>query len=130
MALDDIDGLFTEEKLRELFPAERADGFFDALFGDASEGSYDIKLAYKGSRADALLFELHLLERPGKCLACNLTYGLPEVFSRHPVINIKGVVAEVETLLGGKAKCSGWELGNTISQSKSRHIIPLIIKLG
>ncbi len=52
-----------------------------------------------------LHFDLQLKERPGKCLACNVTYGLPQVFTRHPVIDLKGVVREIETLLNGSAKC-------------------------
>ena len=34
--------IFSRTTLRELFPQERTDAFFDALFGDASEGAYDI----------------------------------------------------------------------------------------
>ena len=83
--------VFTDDKLQVIFPKDRADAFFDALFGDAEEGSYDIGLGYAGGTADALNFELRLTQRPGKCLACNLTYGLPQVFSRHPVINVQGI---------------------------------------
>jgi hypothetical protein len=123
---------FTEETLTAIFPAERSDAFFDALFGDAEEGAYDIRLVFKGlgSEGKTLLFELELHERPGKCLACNLTHGLPEVFSRHPVINIKGIVQEIDRLLGDSASCAGWKLGTTRSVSRNLHTIPLTVSIG
>jgi hypothetical protein len=131
MANDTFASLFTKDTLARLFPPTRADQFFDALFGDANEGAYDIKLAYQGhdQGTDQLRFELTLVERPGRCLACNLTYGLPEVFSRHPIINIKGLVTEVDTLLGAAATCTTWKLGTTQTTSKSIHTIPLTIHL-
>ena len=49
--------------------------------------------------------ELRLHERPNRCLACNLTQGLPQVFSRHPIINVKGIVKEIEKLLGAGHRC-------------------------
>jgi len=121
--------LFSTEALRTLFPAERADQFFEALFGDAEEGAYDISLAFAGQSGNTLNFTLELHERPGRCLACNLTYGLPEVFGRHPVINIKGLVEEINTLLAGKATCTGWKLGATHSVSKKLHTIPLTVSI-
>ncbi|HET97948.1 MAG TPA: pancreas/duodenum homeobox protein 1 [Desulfurivibrio alkaliphilus] len=123
--------LLNEETLAALFPAERADQFFDALFGDAAEGSYDIKLSLEryDSATHTLQLALELHERPGKCLACNLTYGLPEVFSRHPVINIKGLVEAIDQLLGERAHCKEWRLGGTRESSKALHIIPLIITM-
>jgi hypothetical protein len=124
--------LFTEDKLAELLPPNRADEFFDALLGDASEGAFDIKLRFKeyNPTDKTLQFILELHERPGKCLACNLTYGLPEVFSRHPLLNIKGLVARIDELLGSEASCTNWRLGQTRQASKSLHQIPLIITLG
>ena len=41
-----LKSLFPDEVLVELFPEERSNDFFEALFGDASEGAYDIKLRY------------------------------------------------------------------------------------
>ena len=122
--------LFTKEVLTRLFPASRADQFFDAMFGDAAEGAYDIKLTFKGHNAAAktLLFDLELHERPGKCLACNLTYGLPEVFSRHPLINLKGLVAEIASLCGNST-VKEWRLGTTRQVSKALHAVPLTINL-
>jgi len=123
--------LFTDQVLVELFPPERTNDFFEALFGDANEGAYDIKLRYSGydNSTGTLRFNLDLLERPGACLVCSLTYGLPEVFSRHPIINIKGLVGEIGKRLEGKAACADWKLGTTVQQEKSRHSIPLLITL-
>lgn len=110
-----------------LFPKDRADSFFEAIFGDASEGSYDISLEFKTQTRDRLEFEFHLKQRPGKCLACNLTYGLPTVFSRHPVIAVKQLVEEIVGLVEGQARNSLWQLGNTREISGKLHTIPLII---
>ncbi|MFZ1984066.1 MAG: pancreas/duodenum homeobox protein 1 [Desulfatitalea sp.] len=119
--------LFTPEKLRALFPAERADRFFDALLGDPKEGAYDIRLAYEGFRAGQLHFALELHQRPRKCLACNLTYGLPVVFSRHPIIDIQGLVDQIALLLNDRGRCTGWKLGATREQSRQLHVVPLLI---
>jgi hypothetical protein len=129
--MDNLNEIFTDDALKKLFPAQRADDFFEALFGDAGEGSYDIALSFSGynKRTNSLIFNLDLHERPGCCLACNLTYGLPEVFSRHPVINIKGLVADIEKKLDGKVQCVEWKLGTTVQQEKSLHSIPLHIIL-
>jgi hypothetical protein len=129
--MDSVQEIFTDDVLRELFPARRADDFFEALFGDAGEGAYDISLVFTGynEQANTLHFNLNLHERPGCCLACNLTYGLPEVFSRHPVINISGLVADIEKKLDGRARCVDWKLGTTVQQAKSLHSIPLNIIL-
>ena len=124
-----IDALFTTDALMKMFPKERSDDFFDALFGDASEGSYDIELAYAGTNGSNLIMELKLHERPGCCLACNLTQGLPQVFSRHPIINVKGVVEDVDKLLGDEANCTEWSLGYTEQREKAMHIIPINISL-
>jgi hypothetical protein len=124
--------IFTEQVLQELFPEERANDFFEALFGDASEGAFDIRLGYDGylEREGNLNFRLELHERPGHCLACNLTYGLPEVFSRHPVINVRGLVKDIEAKLGGDIQCTSWELGSTKQQDRTMHVVPLRITTG
>ncbi|MGE4420923.1 MAG: pancreas/duodenum homeobox protein 1 [Pseudodesulfovibrio sp.] len=119
--------IFTEDTLQAIFPSERTEAFFEALFGDAEEGSYDIALAFAGNRGQDLDFELKLMQRPGKCLACNLTYGLPQVFSRHPVINMNGIADAVARAAG--APSADWKLGNTREISRELHIIPLIITL-
>ncbi|MDY6905091.1 MAG: pancreas/duodenum homeobox protein 1 [Thermodesulfobacteriota bacterium] len=119
--------IFNEERLSRLFPKDKADSFFDALYGDANEGAYDIKLVFNGDAPDHLAFEFHLTQRPGKCLACNLTYGLPEVFQRHPVINIKHLVQEIEACLEGRIQVTDWKLLNTQELSGELHVIPLVI---
>ncbi len=127
----DYQAIFTDSVLRGLFPDQRADQFFEALYGDLEEGAYDIGLKFKkyDPAAKALFFELELKERPGKCLACNLTYGLPEVFSRHPIINLKGIVKEIERLVGDGIQIEEWTLGRTQPVSNRLHTIPLKIKL-
>lgn len=123
--------IFTPAALATLFPPQRSNDFFDALFGDASEGAYDIALSFTGfdRGKQTLSFLLNLHERPGRCLACNLTHGLPEVFKRHPIINIKGLVAEIGKLLPGEMACADWQLGHTIQKGRSLHCIPLQITL-
>lgn len=120
--------ILDKEFLTEVFPAQRTEDFFDALFGGAEEGAYDICLVCREVTPDAayLAFELH--ERPGKCLACNLTYGLPQVFRRHPVLNVAGVVRAVAERLGWNPDAVDWSLGNTEEMSRQLHCIPLIIK--
>ena len=124
-----FENVFTRHVLDNLFPEDRADRFFDALYGDVSEGTYDIGLEFKEHRQGRLVFEIHLKQRHGKCLSCNLTYGLPEVFSRHPIINIKGLVREIGNLLNSRATCTDWHLGSTREVSGELHVIPLIISL-
>ena len=127
-----LNDLFTKDVLEELLPSQLSNDFFDALYGDADEGAYNISLSFKNydSEKNILSFELQLHERPEKCLACNLTYGLPDVFSRHPLININGMVEKIVALLGGDTKCIGWELGRTQTPASNLHIIPLTIRLG
>jgi hypothetical protein len=124
---DVFKNIFTQEVLNTIFPKDISNDFFDALYGDASEGAYDITLNYNQNHGDKLEFGIQLNQRPGKCLACNLTYGLPEVFSRHPLINIKGVVAKIEELLGAGYQCTGWKLGHTRETSRKLHIVPLFV---
>ena len=127
----DYTQLFSEEKLRDIFPPDRTDAFFAALFGDAEEGAFDINLKFACHDQDTgrLHFELLLKERPGKCLSCNLTYGMPEVFARHPIINMNGVVAEIERVIADRARCGEWRLGHTRTVRNNLHVIPLTITL-
>jgi hypothetical protein len=125
----DYQGVFTETALKDLFPEDRSDRFFEALYGDSDEGAYDIRLAFAGQTGQQLNFEFHLHQRPGKCLACNLTYGLPDVLGRHPVIDVKGLMAQINILLNGRAACAGWEIGKTREVSRELHVIPLTVKL-
>jgi hypothetical protein len=129
MTTDQIKTILTKESLAKIFPKERANDFFEALFGDADEGAYDIELAYRECNGKTLTMDLLLHERPNCCLACNLTQGLPQVFSRHPIINITGIVREVDALLGDTYQCGDWSLGYTEQYSKSLHAIPIKIAI-
>jgi hypothetical protein len=129
MTIHCYDDYFSNQELSQLFPPSRTRAFFEALYGDSSEGAYDISLAYKGSDANSLRFEFQLKQRPGKCLACNLTYGLPQVFAKHPIISIKGLVQEIDRLLDGNARCADWTLESTQEVSRELHVVPLIIRL-
>ncbi len=119
--------LFSTNVLRTLFPDDLSDRFFEALYGDAEEGAYDIYLVYSNYDEGRLQFEFHLKQREGKCLACNLTYGLPNVFARHPILNIKGLVQEIEKLMDNQYKCARWQLGKTFEVSSILHTMPLSI---
>ena len=129
MNTDTFRSLFTSETLAELFPTDLSGQFFEALYGDAEDGAYDISLVFAGADEKALEFELHLTQRPNKCLVCSLTYGLPEVFSRHPLINIKGLVEKIDAVLGEEAHCADWHIGRTRELSRALHVVPLSISL-
>jgi len=132
MQQQDLNELFTKDVLEDLLPPQLSNDFSEALYGDAAEGAFNISLSFVDYDPEQkkMFFELQLHEKPGKCLACNLTYGLPKVFSCHPLLNIKGMVEKIESLLGGETKCIGWELGTTQTPAASMHAIPLIIQLG
>lgn len=129
MSKEAIDSLLTPEYLQRIFPESRADDFFEALLGDADEGAYDISLSYRGCNDKTIHLEVQLKERPGHCLACNLTQGLPAVFQRHPIINIQGVVEKVNNDLNGAVQCTDWSLGYTQQKSAGLHAIPLTITI-
>jgi hypothetical protein len=61
----------------------------------------------------------------GKCLACNLTYGLPKVFSRHPTLDVEGLVKKFRHFLDGTTDITHWQLGDTREISRDLHVIPL-----
>ena len=121
-----LDQVFTQDYLDTLLPVEISDHFFDALYGDPSEGAYDIRLEFISANDKRIVLAFNLTRRPGKCLVCSLTYGLPKVFSRHPLINIKGMVKKIEEK-GIKVK--KWQLGETEEDSTSLHIIPFYLDL-
>ncbi len=127
MSSDPFDTLFSQDKLDAVFPPERSNQFFDALFGDPDEGAYDIRLTFEKAQTNQLHFNLELHQRPGKCLACNLTYGLPKVFERHPIIDINGLVEQIGALMNGHGRCAGWKLGKSQERSRQLHVVPLII---
>ena len=120
--------VFTREKLDELFPPERSDAFFDALYGDAAEGAYDIRLVFQAAEPNILHFAFALHQRPGKCLACNVTYGLPQVFTRHPLINLKGLAGTLGGLMDWNPEEVRFTLGRTEEHSPELHLIPLRIQ--
>ncbi len=125
----DYSPLFSDVILKKIFPEQKADQFFDAMFGDTTEGAYDISLKFKGCEKNQIIFEFHLIKREERCLTCQLTYGLPQVFTRHPIINVKGLVKDINNILGDKAECGEWKLGSTQAVSGSLHIIPLVVWL-
>lgn len=112
--------------LEERFPPEKSDEFFEAIYGGAEEGAYTIVPVLKKLTPERALLELELRRRPGQCLKCSLTYGLPEVFRRHPLLNISGFAGEIAQKLGWKNYY--WELGETEEHGDSLHSVPLVIK--
>ncbi|PID59249.1 pancreas/duodenum homeobox protein 1 [candidate division KSB3 bacterium] len=129
LSTDKCETIFDKEQLSTIFPPSTSNEFFDALLGDASEGAYDIELGFRSVTGDRLTMEFRLHQRPGCCLACNLTQGLPQVFSRHPVIDAAGVVKKIDALLAEEASCKEWSLGATEQRSEALHIVPLFIEL-
>jgi len=129
MPTDSLNQLFTPEMINGFFSENLADQFFEALYGDSSEGAYDIGLLFKEQKENMLIFEFHLTQRAGKCLRCSLTYGLPRVFSKHPIINVKGLVQKIDEQLNRHGKCIDWKFGKTIEISNELHVIPLAIIL-
>jgi hypothetical protein len=115
--------------LEILFPKERTEQFFEALFGGTEDGAYTIHLQFREHVGHELRFEFELIRRPGKCLVCSLTHGLPKVFLRHPVINLQGLYEEIAALLDNHVNCGGWRLGTTRTASHDMHIIPFTIAL-
>lgn len=109
-----------------IFPRERTDAFFDALYGDAEDGAYDIRLICHNvtEKVANLAFELN--RRPGQCLKCSLTYGLPAVFQRHPIINLPMIAKEVARAIGWTDNIT-WQLGSTQERSEEKHLIPFVI---
>lgn len=121
-----LEQICEQDYLDTLLPMEISDQFFEALYGDTSEGAYDIRLEFISANDKRIVLAFNLRQRPGKCLVCNLTYGLPKVFSRHPLINIKGIVKKIEEK-GFKIK--NWQLGETQENSSSMHLIPFFLDL-
>ncbi len=111
--------------LDNLFPEGKTDEFFEALFGDAEDGAYDIKLALAEQSADKIIIHYQLHGRPNKCLACNLTSGLPHVFTRHPII----ASAKTAEAIAKEAGFNEFDyaIGTTNQLSDALHLIPLTI---
>ena len=124
MTMQNLDQTF----LDKIFPAGRADEFFDALLGGAEEGAYDIGLVCRSVEPQKAKLAFELRQRPGNCLACNLTYGLPQVFQRHPILNVAGVARDVASHLGWPAESTKWKLGHTEEVNRELHVIPLVVE--
>jgi len=60
MTIESINTLFLPETINKIFPENLADQFFDALYGDPSEGAYNIALVFKEQKDNDLIFEFHL----------------------------------------------------------------------
>lgn len=118
--------VLNQDYLDTLLPRETSDQFFEALYGDASDGAYDIRLEYISANDKRIVLAFNLTQRPGKCLVCSLTYGLPNVFSRHPLINIKGLVKKIEEK---GITIKNWRLGQTEEQTSTNHTIPFYLDL-
>jgi len=118
---------FDQADLTHLFPPERTDAFFEALFGDPDEGAYDISLVFHGNTDHTLEFAYRLTARPGRCLACHLTSGLPAVFRRHPVIDLPGTITAIGNRLGPGLHMTDWQLGETRELGETAHEIPFRI---
>ena len=125
--MPDAKELFSEAWAKAAFSPERADAFFEALFGGAEEGAFDIALRFVQQENNAYEFAFDLTARPDKCLVCSLTYGLPHVFSRHPIINIKGLIADIAAALGTTPEGLTWELKPTREVSPALFQIPLVV---
>lgn len=118
--------LIDQAWLEKMLPPEKTDEFFDAIYGGSEEGAYTIVPVLKKLTQDAAVVDLELRRRPGQCLKCSLTYGLPEVFRRHPLLNIAGFVKEIAHKAGWSNY--SWELGETEDRGEDLHSVPLTIK--
>ena len=126
MKQTEMKNVFTRKFCDDLLPPQASDRFFEALYGDVSEGAYDIRLECVSVKPEAVVLAFHLTQRPGKCLVCSLTYGLPNVFARHPLINIKGMIQKIRA---AGVPVKDWRLGQTNEKNKTLHVIPLYIDL-
>ncbi len=118
----------SQNELDALFPPEKTNEFFEALYGDVDEGPYDIHLVCNELGEDYIKLAFELKRRHGKCLACNFTYGLPSVFSKHPMIDAAGLAAKVASFLGWLGDVN-WELLPTREISDELHVVPFVIQL-
>lgn len=115
----------TQNALDSIFPRSKSDEFFAALYGGAEEGAYDIVLTCDKVSANRASCAFELRRRPGKCLKCSLTYGLPDVFRRHPLLNVAGVAGQIAKLLGWENY--EWQLDAVREAGDDLHIIPFEI---
>ena len=98
MAVYDV---FTPECLNDLFPIQRTNDFFDALFGDAEEGAYDIRLVVDPEESDDgelhFYFELH--QRAGRCL--RFSSAIPSSISKVWSVTLQAAPDGNSTMYGG-----------------------------
>lgn len=120
-----IKDCINQQKLDELFPATISDKFFDAIYGDVEEGAYDIVLTCKGIAENEADFAFELRRRANKCLKCSLTYGLPDVFRKHPLLNIDALAHKLGEMLGWKDV--NWKLLPVEEVNDDLHVIPMIL---
>lgn len=112
--------------LDKVFSPEKTDAFFEAIYGDVEEGAYDIHLTCKKVEETRAFFNFELRRRSGKCLKCSLTYGLPQVFQRHPLLDIAGVAKELAKNLGWNGAIK-WQLSPVEEINDDLHVIPFEI---
>jgi len=129
MAEKNLSSLFSQDRLNKLFSKDRTGRFFEALYGSAEDGDYDIELTFEAQNHEELQFEFRLREKPGRCLRCSVTDGLTQVFSRHPVIDIQGMVKDINHILNSRARCTEWRVGMTREILTDLHVIPLTLYL-
>ncbi len=121
-----IEKLLGPETLNELLPRQNVESFFESFyFGE--EPAYDLSLGFGGISGDLLRLELLLKARPGQCLACNLTWGLPEVMAKHPMLDLAGMIKRLEEKLA--VNVASWELGPTEERGADLHVIPILVRL-
>lgn len=123
--------ILSDEFLLELFPEGKADEFFDALYGGTETGAFDIALVEDGlnEKTGELNLAFLLTERPGKCMACHLTAGIPNVFERHPITDVKGIVTKIGEKLQSQWRVESWKLGRTLPRGPKENIIPFVVGL-
>lgn len=125
MAVYDV---FTSECPNDLFPIQRTNDLFGVLSGDAEEEACDIRLVVDPEEGDdgELHFYFELRQYTGRCLVCNLTYSLPQVFGRHPIINLKGLVSDIASHAGWEPGDVRWHAGTMGSLSGVLYRTPLV----
>jgi len=119
---------FPQDVLDRIFPPEKTNAFFEAMLGDASEGAYDIRLIFQEIKENRVMFAFELTQRPDKCLACSVTYGLPQVFKKHRIIDTENIVNQIQGILG-HVKIVSWEIQPTRPIEQNVHLVPLHITL-
>lgn len=114
-------------ELAKIFPPSKTDDFFEAIYGGAEEGAYDIVLVSRSISADKAEMAFELRKREGQCLKCSLTYGLPEVFKRHPILNLDGLAMDIARILGWETT-PHWHVKPVEEINDDLHIIPFIVE--